>query len=148
MNFTVAKRLGQPLFDFPRAGLYIASFLMNKEWSRLMISSKNLYLTSEILDPVWTGYGRINCGLNFSDVVGFDSHPHGNNNTGSTTINKVRSSNLRDNAKFEQRSKFALRYHCNIYIIDGQFVETIEHQRVEFESVSNPMGSGNTICFS
>jgi hypothetical protein len=25
MNFTVAKRLGQPLFDFPRAGLYLVS---------------------------------------------------------------------------------------------------------------------------
>jgi len=115
---------------------HIASFLMNKEWRRLMISSKKICRASEILDPAWTDFGRINWGLNFSDVVGFDPHPHGNNNTGNNN---------------KHRSKFALRDDSNIYIIDGQFVETIEHQRVDFESsASNPfnVGLGNTICFS
>jgi hypothetical protein len=126
---------------------HIALFLMNSKWKRLLISSQKLYEASELLDPVWTGYGLINCGHNFSNVVGFDPHPHGKHNKSSTTINEVRS-NLRDSAKFEQRLKFALRDHNNIYIINGQFVETIQHQRVKFESVSNPMESGNTICFS
>jgi hypothetical protein len=126
---------------------HIASFLMNKEWKRLMISSKRLFRASKYLDPAWTGYGKITWVHNFSNVVGFDSHPHAKNITGSTTVNEVRS-NLRDSRKFDERSKFGLRDHSNIYIIDGQFIETMEHQRTEFESVSNPMGLGNTICFS
>jgi hypothetical protein len=126
---------------------HIGSFLMNKEWSWLMITTKKLYLASEVLDPVWTGYGRINMGHNFSDVVGFDPDPHGNNNSCSTTISEVRS-NLRDSVKFEHRSKFALRDHNNIYLIDGQFLDKINHERVDFIRDGNPMGLGNTICFS
>jgi hypothetical protein len=63
----------------------IGSFLMNKEWSWLMITSKKLYLASEVLDPMWTGYGRIDMGLNFSDVVGFDPNLQGNKNSGITS---------------------------------------------------------------
>jgi hypothetical protein len=106
----------------------IGSFLMNKDWRMLMISSKRLLSASKVLQPVWTGCGRINMGLNFSDVVGFDPHPLDHNNS--------------------NRPIFALRDHNNIYIIDGQSCKTIKHQRVELNSVRNPMGSGNTICIS
>ena len=117
---------------------HIASFLRNKDWRRLMISSKKLYVASKVLDPAWTDYGPVRVD-HLTDVVVFDPHPQGSHNT---------QFDLGGGANFKQRYKFAMRDWSSIYIIDGQFVRTLEHRRTEFRRGRCPMGLGNTICFS
>ncbi|OEU18729.1 hypothetical protein FRACYDRAFT_237008 [Fragilariopsis cylindrus CCMP1102] len=117
---------------------HIASFLMNEDWRRLMFSSKKLYEASKVLDPAWTDYGPVRVD-HLTDVVVFDPHPQGSHNT---------QFDLGGGANFKQRYKFAMRDWSSIYIIDGQFVRTLEHRRTDFMRGRCPMGLGNTICFS